>query len=232
MASAPPAPPHAHVTSLTWRGAAGLLDGITIPLSSDLNTLIGIRGSGKSTLLECLRYVLDLRVSAEADSDSYKPGLVERALGSGGKITAELRARDGTNYRIERTLGDAPKVFREGIAIPNLRPASLVGARYFGQKDLAAFGERRFANELVQRFLGSVPDDTERALLSQIEQRLLTLAQGHDRLAKTEEITADLAHVEEDLRKFQELGLAEKLREQIAHEKDLDQALHAHRPAV
>jgi predicted ATPase len=77
------------------------LDGPSLPLSSNLNTLIGIRGSGKSTLLECLRYILDLPVSAEADPDAYKPGLVERALGSGGKIIAELHTRDGVSYRVE-----------------------------------------------------------------------------------------------------------------------------------
>lgn len=226
LASAPPVLTQAHVTSLIWRGAAGLLDGVTLPLTSDLNTLIGIRGSGKSTLLECLRYVLDVRESAEADPDSYKPGLVERALGSGGKITAELSTRDNIHYRIERTWGDSPKVFRDGVAIPNLRPASLIRTRYFGQKDLAAFGERRFASLLVERFLDSTSDDTEsRTLLAQIEQRLLVLAQGGARLAKIEEVSAELAHLEEDLHKFQEHGLAEKLHAQIAHEKDLDQAL-------
>ncbi len=227
LASTPPQPAHSRIAALSWRGAGGLLDGQSLPLSSDLNTLIGIRGSGKSTLLECLRYVLDLPVSAEADPDAYKPGLVERALCSGGKITAELHTRDGITYRVERTLRESPKVFRDGVAIPNLRPASLVRARYFGQKDLAAFGERRFADELIKRFLGSVRDDAEDTLRAQIEQRLVTLAQGRVRLAKIDEVFAELAHVEEDLRRFQEHGLAEKLREQIAHEKDLDHAVHA-----
>ena len=43
---------------ISWVG--GFLDGVTIPLASDLTALIGGRGTGKSTAIESLRYVLGL----------------------------------------------------------------------------------------------------------------------------------------------------------------------------
>lgn len=213
------------IQSIKWIGAAGLMDGREIALSSDLSNVIGIRGSGKSSLLESLRYVFDVPLPPNAEDADYKETLVQRTLGSGGKVIAELTTRDGTVYRVERIFGDSPKVFRNGQAIPNLRPSGVLKVRYFGQKDLAKFGESRFARELVERFAGREEEDAQTAQLrAQIEQRLVTLAHGQSRLAKREEIVSQLAEIEEDLKRFKQHGLEDKLKEQIALEKDLDQA--------
>jgi predicted ATPase len=227
LGSAPARPSHARLVSLGWQGGNGLLDGRAIALSPDLNALIGVRGSGKSTLLESLRYLLDLRISPETDRDDYKATLPEHALGGGGKVFAELVTGDGTTYRIERTLGQPPKVLRDKTPIPNLRPDALLRARYFGQKDLASFGERGFGNELVRRFTDGSSAPAENALLAQVERHLGDMDKSQDVDSRLESLVADLAKTEEDLRRFQELGLADKLKEQIAYEKDVDHSVHA-----
>lgn len=63
---------------ISWVG--GFLDGVTIPLSTDLTTLIGGRGTGKSTAIESLRFVLGLTpIGAEAkrDHDSLVSGVLK-----------------------------------------------------------------------------------------------------------------------------------------------------------
>jgi predicted ATPase len=208
---------------VTWTGADGLLDGRTLPLNRDLNNIIGIRGSGKSSVIECLRDVLDLRITG-AEDQLYKEGLVRRTLGSGGKMVAEVRNREGVDYRIERILGESVKIFRDGQPIPNLRVSGILSARYFGQKDLAKFGEKGFQRELIDRFTGGADPKAGRELLLGIEQRLVQIRQGQTRLQRREEVAAKLAQFGEDLEQFAKLGLNEKLKAQIALDKDVSQS--------
>lgn len=223
VAEQPPEEKSAALLSVAFTGADGLLDGQVIPLNCDLNNLIGIRGSGKSSVLECLRDVLDLRLTGAEDA-AYKEGLVRRTLGSGGKMVAEVRNREGIVYRIERILGESVKIFREGQPIPNLKVSAILNARYFGQKDLAKFGEKGFQRELIDRFTGGADPNDGREILLGIEQRLTQIRQGQTRLERREEVDAALARIGEDLEQFAKLGLEEKLKAQIAFEKDLAQS--------
>jgi chromosome segregation protein len=223
LAEQPPKENSAAILSVTWTGADGLLDGRTLRLSRDLNNIIGIRGSGKSSVLECLRDVLDLRLSGAEDA-SYKEGLVHRTLGSGGKMVAEVRSREGIAYRVERILGESAKIFRDRQPIPNLKVSGILTARYFGQKDLAKFGEKGFQRELIERFTGGADPKAGRELLLGIEQRFVYIRQAQTRLQRREEVAAKLAQIGEDLEQFAKLGLEKKLKEQIALDKDLAQS--------
>lgn len=218
------APKNAYVHSITLEGK--LIRKQRIGLSPDMTNLIGIRGSGKSSVIECLRYALDLRLSELTDEAGYKEGLVERTLGSGGKVTLELVNSRGDCYTVERVLRETPKVSRDGIYIPNLKPhsPSLINARYFGQKDLVRFSEKKFGGELLARFTQNAPEEADAiaGCTHQIEQRVLQLQQGRTQLEQEEELEAQLAEAKEVLKKFEDLALGEKLNQQIALEKDLD----------
>lgn len=211
----------AFIQSMTLEGK--LLPKQRLEFNADMSNLIGVRGSGKSSLIECTRYALDLKLGSVTDQAGYKEALVERTLGSGGKIMIELVDRHGEAYTIERVLRESPKVTKGGETIPNLKPASLITARYFGQKDLVQFGEKQFAHELIERFTETGEDSLEpiRNCEHQIEQRLIQLKQGQTQLANIEEIQAELAEAKVTLEKFEELKLGEKLKRQIALEKDL-----------
>lgn len=223
IAERPPDQTSTSLLSVTWTGANGLLDGKTMRLNPDLNNIIGIRGSGKSSVIESLRDVLDLRLKKAVDED-YKRGLVERTLGSGGKVAAEVRTRDGVQYRIERILGESARIFRDGQVIPCLKVDGVLTARYFGQKDLAKFGEREFQRELIERFTGGAGAEAGRELLLAIEQRFVQIRQGKTKSSRKEEVEAKLAQVGEALAQFAKLGLEEKLKAQIALDKDVAQA--------
>lgn len=87
---------------ISWVG--GFLDGVTMPLSPDLTTLIGGRGTGKSTAIESLRYVLDLApIGLEAKKDHE--AIVSGVLRSGTvvKLEAEAVSPAVRTFTIERS---------------------------------------------------------------------------------------------------------------------------------
>jgi chromosome segregation protein len=220
VADVPPKQDGARIEAVRFEG--GLMGGQTLHLNRDMNNLIGIRGSGKSSILECIRYALDHRLRAEADDSDYKEALVARTLGSGGRIILELTTGEGHAYRVERILGDSPKVYRDRELVPGLRPEGVFKSRYFGQKDLAKFSEQRFARELVERFTTSGRTASVKAetLVHQIEQKLVRMAQAAERLSVAADVEAKVAELKELLRKFDD-GVREKLSTQVALEKEV-----------
>jgi len=214
----------AYIRSVTFKG--GHLGGQTLFLNPDMNNFIGIRGSGKSSVLECLRYLLNIDLKPSDEDTAYKEELVKRTLTSGGKVSAELITADNKAYRFDRILGDSPHVSIDGESIPDLRPQSLLKVRYFGQKDLAKFSEQQFARDLIERFTeqkGEKEEEIQR-VRHRIEQRLVAIAQNEKHLEKIDEVKAELAAVNESLKKFDEQNLHEKLKAQIALENDVKEA--------
>jgi hypothetical protein len=67
----PAAAPRTLIREISWTG--GFLDGVTLPIASDLTTLIGGRGTGKSTVIESLRFGLGLPpLGSEAKRDQER----------------------------------------------------------------------------------------------------------------------------------------------------------------
>ena len=96
---------HGYIESISFQG--GKFNGQTILLSSQLNTMIGIRGSGKSAILEVIRYILGLDPQTDKD---YKEALIKNVLGSGGKATLSVVDKHGKKYLISRILGEHTSV--------------------------------------------------------------------------------------------------------------------------
>lgn len=218
-----PAPSRGHIETVSFTG--GLLDGQTITPSPEMTNLIGIRGSGKSSVLEAIRYAFDIDLKRlDGEDIDYKETLVQRVLGSGGSVSIAFTSGDGKRYTVSRVLNDSPVVSRDGAVFPDIRPASLLTVRYFGQKDLARFSERQFAHELIERFAGGAGTQGTDDILQRIQSLLLTLQHHDAALAQLEEVRAQRAEVKESLKGFEEHNLHEKLQSQITFEHELRQA--------
>jgi len=218
-----PAPRPGRIDSVSFIG--GLLDGQTITPSPEMTNLIGIRGSGKSSILEAIRYAFDIDLKRiDGEDIDYKETLVQRILGSGGSVSIAFASPDGKRYTVSRVLNDSPVVSRDGVVIPDIRPASLLTVRYFGQKDLALFSERQFSHELIERFTGGTDTQGTNEIVQRIQSLLLSLQHHDTALAQLEEVRAQLAAVKESLKGFEEHNLHEKLQSQITFEHELRQA--------
>ena len=217
-----PATQNSWIKSVSFQG--GMLNGKTISLSPELNSLIGIRGSGKSSILEILRYALNIPLGSQAIDSDYKNDLITHVLRSGGKVSVELVNRHGEVYRVDRIYGQKEDIYKgdelqQGITLD----AILQRPVYFGQKDLSN-KNADFENDLIKKLVGGELKSLEKHIETQkLEiQRIvnnLKEFQSHSLLRKETEIQKNNAEFK--LKLFAEKGVSDKLQKQTNFESDI-----------
>lgn len=217
LASDPPAEEHSMLTAMAWEG--GFLDGVTIHFNENLNVLIGGRGTGKSTVVESLRYVLGLSPLGE-DARKTHDGIVKHVLSSGTKITLFLRSHHPgkRDYRIERTVPNPPVVRDESGNVLRLTPSEVAqGIEVFGQHEISELTKSpEKLTRLLERFverdaaLGQRKTDLRRDL----ERSRTRMQEVRKELQHVDEQLAALPRLEETLKRFKEVGLEQRLKEQ------------------
>jgi predicted ATPase len=213
---------HSHILSVSFDG--GILDGKTIHLSPELNTLIGIRGSGKSSILEAVRYVLNIPFGEKALDTDYKMRLVGHVLGSGGKVTIRAVDRRGQRYEIRRINKERPDVYIDGVLQPgiSIRETILHKPIYFGQKDLSATGEG-FEKDLVEKLVGEKLASV-RSGIDARRQKVSELVDQLKKLSNTEEEKKEYEAKRQDakfrLKFYKKYGVEEKLQKQVDFDAD------------
>jgi predicted ATPase len=222
VCDAQPKTSHSHVDAIRFEG--GLLNGVRIAFSPNMNCLIGIQGSGKSSVLECLRYALDIPFGEKAEDRDYKKNLVPYVLQSGGKVVVEATDRHGTKYEIRRILNHAPDVYVGGSMRPgvSVRETVICKPLYFGQKDLSAAG-KGFGQDLVEKLVG----DSLKVVRAKIESVTDELETGTDALQAVQsdadeklERDGELADINFRLEQFDKHGVKAKLEKQVEFKAD------------
>ncbi|MDR0424226.1 MAG: AAA family ATPase [Clostridiales Family XIII bacterium] len=216
---------HSYIRQISFEG--GTLDGRQICFSPELNTFIGIRGSGKSSVLEAMRYALGIRID-DGDADKgYKEKLVERTLGSGGKVVVDAVDRHGQPYAIQRIWKENPNVLfggrlQQGVSI---RETVLHKPLFFGQKELAA--AKNSEKDLIEKLLGTKCDAVRR----EISRQKAAVTEAADKLAKAEnvgELIEEQKKIKQDalfrLNFYKEHNLEEKLRKRLGFADDMRRA--------
>ena len=207
---------HAELITLAWEG--GFLGGAAIHFSPNLNVLIGGRGAGKSTVIESLRYVLDLEPIGEEARKTHQE-LVTHVLRSATKISIRVRVhRPATlEYQIERTVPNPPIVRDEKGRILNLRPKDILPRiEVYGQHEIAELTRsREKLTSLLTRFVerDEQLDRRKASVLRDLEQTRRSLLDVGNELQQIDERISALPGLEDTLRRFQEAGLEDRLRE-------------------
>lgn len=230
LASDPVPEAHAEFVSLSWQG--GFLDGRAVSFNENLNVLIGGRGTGKSTVIESLRYVLGLEPLSEEAKKAHE-GIVRHVLKSGTRISLSVRVHHPVRgeFVIERSVPNEPVVKDDAEQILQVKPADVIPrAQVFGQHEISELtkdGEK--LTRLLDRFVGS--DDAARVSKDEKKQGLAQsrkkVAEAAENLTKLDEKLAALPKFEETLKRFQEAGLEEKMKDKsllIREEQLLKQA--------
>jgi len=221
---------HTEFVAIAWEG--GFLDGAAIHFNENLNVLIGGRGTGKSTIIESLRYVLALEPLGE-DARKAHEGIVRNVLKSGTKISLLVRSHrpNEQEYRVERTIPNPPVVKNKNGDVLNLTPSDVVtGVEIFGQHELAELAkspEKR--TRLLRRFVKLDPAVAQRKaeVRRKLERSRAKIVELSKELGHVGERLAELPRLEETLKRFQEAGLEERLKEQsllVREEKVLETA--------
>ena len=200
---------------ISWVG--GFLDGVTIPLSSDLTALIGGRGTGKSTAIESLRYVLGLTpigVAAKADHDAIVSGVLR--AGTVVKLAVEATSPRIQAFTIERSVNNPPVVKDASGTVTSLQPADVIGdVEIFGQHELAELtSDTAKVASMLHRFQGN-GDLTagHKATLAKLKENRDKLARAEKDKVELEEELADIPRLEEQVHHFQETDVPTRLSE-------------------
>jgi len=209
---------HGYINSISFKG--GKLGNIKIPLSNELNTLIGIRGSGKSSVLESIRYALDLDANIDKE---YKENLVKNTLGSGGEISLDIIDKHGKHYEIKRIMGEQLSILDEsGNEVGILINSVINNPLYFGQKDLS-FTQGGYAFDLLQKLVGNKIKNQINSIddyVFKIDDAIRNFLQLSSTPTKIEELKTKKQDLEHKLKIFHERGISEKLNKQTSYNKD------------
>ena len=197
---------------------SSFLKNVSLDFNQDLNTLIGGRGVGKSAILEAIRYCLDLPVYADKD---FRENFVKNVVGSGGTIEIEIERFFGESSikdKIKRVIGQLPVV--EG---KDLSPEELFAEKsplILGQKELYTLSlNEDFQLSLIDNLIG---DDIKKKdlelkkLIISLEDNSKELLSEKKKIQKKEEYEQELKTINEHIKTFQDLGVAEKMAKHTA----------------
>ncbi|MBI2191973.1 MAG: AAA family ATPase [Planctomycetes bacterium] len=217
LASDAPPEDHAEFVTLAWQG--GFLDGAAVHLNENLNVLVGGRGTGKSTVIESLRYVLGLEPLGEEARKAHE-GIVRNVLKSGTKISLLLRSHrpNKQEYRVERTIPNPPVVRDQNGNVLNITSAAIVPqVEVFGQHEISELTKSpEKLTRLLERFVerDASLDRRKADVRRQVEQSRGKILDTNKEMTQVEERLASLPGLEETLKRFQEAGLEDRLKEQ------------------
>ncbi|MBU1677826.1 MAG: AAA family ATPase [Bacteroidetes bacterium] len=198
----------------------GFLDGIRIHFNNNLNAIIGGRGSGKSTIIECIRYCLGLKPKSK-EAERNHNNIVEQNLRS-GRITMLIYShQQNKDYVISRIYGEPIRITDKEGNISHLTIDELIpGIELLGQNEILTLAEDR-SNQvsLLNRFLpGKLADTAE--LLRQLKDNRLRLIAASEKKETAEAEVTELKKLEEQLKRFKELGIQEKLATAEKYEQE------------
>lgn len=211
---------YTHLLAVEVEGS-GFLGSRRLILSPELNALIGGRGVGKSAVLEVIRYALDLEPYAPTE---YREGLVQHALGSGGKVSLYLEqvinSQVRRTYRIERIWGEKTRVFELNPEREvELLPQDVLGDKelplFFGQREIyEVMRNERQRLRLLDEIIGRTSKKNQQEM-HKLEEELQRTARDlldlERKLTEKEEIEHRLKEIEHEIEVYRREGLVEKL---------------------
>ncbi len=207
---------HAEFVAMTWEG--GFLGDTAVHFNENLNVLIGGRGAGKSTMIESIRYALGLEPLGKEAQKAHE-GVIRHVLKSGTKVSLRVRSHKPSNrcYTIERSVPNPPVVKDEAGEVLALSPQDVMpGVEVFGQHEISELTKSpEKLTLLLERFVDRDPflagwKSEVRRELGRSRSRITEVCRETRRL---DERLAALPGLEETQRRFQQVGVEEKLKE-------------------
>jgi len=212
---------NAFIKSISFEG--GLLNGVVINFSPELNNFIGIRGSGKSAIIEIIRYVLNIPLNKNSIDRDYKNGLIEHILKSGGKATINVINSHNEEYRIEKILKQKEDIYKDNKRIDVSISAIFDHPIYFGQKDLSN-KDIDFESDLIHKLIGNRLEEISGRIKNKTNSiiDLITSINKQSNLEEQRgEIKEQLKNAKHNLKLYKDKGVEKKLSEQADYNSEI-----------
>jgi hypothetical protein len=205
--------PHIIGLAVEGEGFLGRRDeqpGVRVHFNPHLNCLIGGKGTGKSAIIEVMRYALGMEPRTPKTRERIA-GLVDAALGPGGKVTLFFEVNK-QRYRVSRVLDGESLIFVAGETEPlPIVPARLFPAQFYGQGEILEVAEEySFQLEMLDRFIAEDLQpllDRKREIELQLVANQSTILDLSRQIEIGEGKRERLGWVKERLRYFQQAGI-------------------------
>lgn len=219
-----------HVVDIGWDGH-GFLGDQTVALNPNLNCLIGGKGAGKSSVVETLRYAFNLPVPAEMRDANRS--LLHAVLPSGSSVRVTVEtAEPRTRYIIERSQGRLPVVKDgDGEILVDVAPADVQPLSVYGQKEIYAIAQH--PSDQLAVLDDFIRDDidgfntSEADLLRRLTKNGEAMTTAEDDLVELEERLKSLPRLQAAKKKYETLGIADKLAQKTATAGNLEKLRRA-----
>jgi hypothetical protein len=204
------------LVAMSWEG--GFLDQQAIHFNEDLNVLVGGRGAGKSTVIESIRYVLGLDPLGE-DAKKVHGGFTKHVLKSGTKVSLVVRSHTPSRqeYIVERTVPGVATVKDESGTTLAISPRDVIPhMEIYGQHEIAELAKSpEKLTQLLDRFVQIVDISVTKADLKRDLQSSRQSVEGlEEEAAAIADRLTNLPKLEELLKRYQQLGVENRLKEQ------------------
>ena len=209
---------HNYISEMVVRGSNFLKD-LRIKFNPEMNTLIGGRGVGKSAIIETIRYGLGLPIFSEQE---YRTNFVHDVVGSGGVIEISVQVRYGEKakvYKVKRTIGKELEIYDEHDNKLQIDISALFDNKVpvvIGQKELYYVAkDSDFRRNLIDELIGEDVKKKQKdidTLIDKLKVNSFEIVSLKGKLSKKEELIQELKSINEEIRIYEQLGVAEKLR--------------------
>jgi len=204
----------------------GFLNEVNIKLSPNLNCLIGGRGTGKSCFLEIIRHAFD--VDPKTDQNKLQAnGIVKNTFQAGSKISINMSLDSKSKYKLERSSGDTPKIFRFGETNSlDIQPKDLLPIQVYGQKEVYEISrDVTFQLRLFDNYIGEILNPLQK----EENQLINTLRDNSNQIEiiskEIEDIRGDvnnLGSISEQLHRMETSDFTSKLERKSSFDQEKD----------
>lgn len=209
----------------------GYLDGLDINFSSELNTIIGGRGTGKSTLINLIRYTLG--IYDELTKKEIEE-VVKANLGSNSyvELTITSHKQEGSSFKIRKTYNQNITILDENDNVTQFKVDDIMpNIEIYGQNELLeSVKSDSKITKIVSRLINIDTSCIEKRAnhykeLNKNTKELLDLTH---KINELDQNTSDIPSKEEKLKRFNLIGLNEKLEPIIEIDKERSYIKHAY----
>nr|VFK52568.1 MAG: AAA domain [Candidatus Kentron sp. TUN]VFK53059.1 MAG: AAA domain [Candidatus Kentron sp. TUN] len=223
LSSEEPPSPHICIEAMEWEG--GFLDGVHVRLNENLNVLIGGRGAGKSTVVESIRHAFGMTPTTEEAARSHH-SMVKDVIGQNTTIRVLVSSPRPAprKYRIVRDGANPPEVYDVDGKPLSVEPGFVVGnIQVYGQHELSELSRREDKQRrLLERFAtdSEAMQKKKRELQRKLKESREGIRRLREEMNRLEEQLVEQPKVEETLRRYETLGIEEKLKARSALVKE------------
>lgn len=210
----------------------GYLNGLDINFSNELNTIIGGRGTGKSTLINLIRYTLEI-YDELTKKEIEEVAKVNLGSNSYVELTITSHKQEGAIFKIRKTYKQNITILDEYGNVTQFKIDDIMpNIDIYGQNELLeSVKSDSKITKIVSRLINidTTYIDNRTNHYKELNKNTKELLEIINKINELEENTSDIPSKEEKLKRYNLIGLNEKLEPIIKIDKERNSIKNLHK---